>query len=143
MVDPLSIASAVESSVGLALQLGSAAKALNRLIARFKRSELTIMAMVEEVKTTNFAWTRIREWFKGQGNEAMNDKFLERLGKSLRCDMLVISALVHDLADVDNGTTTSSFKKRSRMAWNKRTLMDHQQHIRGQVQAMRLMLQGS
>ena len=131
MVDPLSIVSVVEGSIGLALQCGSAAKALNNLIARFKNSELTIMAMVEEVETIKFAWTRIREWFEGQGNEAIDDRFLERLSKSLRCGTLVISALVQDFADFDNGTTTISFKKRSRMAWNERTLMDHQQRIRG------------
>ena len=56
MVDPISIISLVEGSIGLILQCGSAIKSLNEIAAKYKQAELTLSAMIQEVDVIELAW---------------------------------------------------------------------------------------
>ena len=137
MADPISVISLVEWSIGLVLQCGTVAKTLSDMIAKFKHAEVAITSMIQEVETIQFAWNRIKEWSEEHAEAATDSSFVQRLEKSLRCGALVLSALEQDLAD------NASFVLRSKMAWNERAFLDHQHRVRGQVQAMTLMLQVS
>ena len=139
MVDPISIISLVEGSIGLILQCGSAIKSLNEIAAKYKQAELTLSAMIQEVDVIELAWRRIKDWFECYTNGAGDVELLERLDKSLKCGTNVISALQDDL--LDYGSRRLGFMQRSRLSWNEEALRDHQYRIRGQVQAMSLLLQ--
>ena len=139
MVDPISIISLVEGSIGLILQCGSAVKSLNEIAAKYKQAELTLSAMIQEVDVIELAWRRIKDWFECYTKGAGDVELLERLDKSLKCGTNVISALQDDLLNYGSGRL--GFMQRSRLSWNEEALRDHQYRIRGQIQAMSLLLQ--
>ena len=143
MADPIAVISLVEGSIGLVLQCGSVAKTLSDMITKFKHAEVAITSMIQEVETIQFAWNRIKEWSEEHAEAATDSSFVQRLEKSLQCGTLVLSALEQDLANYKHTADNSSFILRSKMAWNERAFLDHQHRVRGQVQAMTLMLQVS
>ncbi|KAK0509811.1 hypothetical protein JMJ35_008205 [Cladonia borealis] len=139
MADPISIIPLVEGSVGLILQCGSTIKSLNDIAGKYKHAELTLRSIIQEVDIIELAWKRIKDWFESYTNETGDVELLERLDKSLKCGTNVISALQDDLLDYGEGRL--GIMRRSRLAWNENALRDHQYRIRGQVQAMSLLLQ--
>ena len=143
MVDPISVISLVEGSIGLVLQCGSVAKTLSDIIAKFKTAEVAITSLIQEVETIQFAWSRVKEWSEDHAEAATDSQFVQRLEKSLECGTLILSALEQDLADYKDRADNASFVRRSKMAWNERAFLDHQHRVRGQVQAMTLLLQVS
>ena len=143
MADPISVISLLEGSIGLVVQCGSVAKTLSDMIAQFKHAEVALMSLIQEVETIQFAWSRIKEWSEEHAEAATDSQFVQRLKKSLQCGTLVLSALEQDLADYKHTADTASFKLRSKMVWNERAFLDHRNRVRGQVQAMTLMLQVS
>ena len=143
MVDPISVIPLVEGSVGLVLQCGSVAKTLSDMKAKFKHTEVAIMSLIQEVETIQFAWSRIKEWSEDHAEASRDSQLVQRLEKSLECGTLVLSALEKDLADYKHRPDNASFVLRSKMAWNERAFLDHQHRVRGQVQAMTLLLQVS
>lgn len=143
MADPIAVISLVEGSIGLVLQCGSVAKTLSDMIAKFKHAEVSITSMIQEVETIQFAWNRIKEWSEEHAEAATDSQFVQRLEKSLQCGTLVLSALEQDLANYKHTADNASFRLRSKMAWNERAFLDHQHRVRGQVQAMTMMLQVS
>ena len=143
MVDPISVISLVEGSIGLVLQCGSVAKTLSDMIAKFKTAEVAITSLIQEVETIQFAWSRIKEWSEDHAEAATDSQFVQRLEKSLECGTLILTALEQDLADYRDRADNASFVRRSKMAWNERAFLDHQHRVRGQVQAMTLLLQVS
>ena len=143
MADPISVMSLVEGSIGLVLQCGSVAKTLSDMIAKFKQAGVAITSLIQEVETIQFAWSRIKEWSEDHAEAATDSQFVQRLEKSLECGTLILSALEQDLADYKDRADNASFVRRSKMAWNERAFLDHQHRVRGQVQAMTLLLQVS
>ena len=139
MVDPISIISLVEGSITLIVQCGSAIKSLNEIASKYKQAELILSSMIQEVDVIELAWKRIKDWFEFYTNEAEDGELLERLDKSLKCGTIVISALQDDL--LDYGSKKLGFMQRTRLNWSEKALRDHQDRIRGQVQAMSLLLQ--
>ena len=125
--------------MSLILQCGSTIKSLNDLARRYKQAELTLSSMIQEVDIIELAWKRIKDWFEIYTTEAGDVELLERLDKSLKCGTSVISALQDDLLEYQSEGL--SFIQRSKLNWNGKALRDHQDRIRGQVQAMSLLLQ--
>ena len=143
MADPISVISLVEGSIGLVLQCGSVAKTLSDMIVKFKTAEVAITSLIQEVETIQFAWSRIKGWSEDHAEAATDSQFVQRLEKSLECGTLILSALEQDLADYKHRVNNANFVLRSKMAWNERAFLDHQHRVRGQVQAMTLLLQVS
>ena len=143
MADPISVISLVEGFIGLVLQCGSVAKTLSDMIAKFRTAEVAITSLIQEVETIQFAWSRIKGWSEDHAEAATDSQFVKRLEKSLECGTLILSAIEQDLADYKDRADNASFVRRSKMAWNERAFLDHQHRVRGQVQAMTLLLQVS
>ena len=139
MMDPISIVSLVEGSMSLILQCGSTMKSLNDFAVRYKQASLTLSSIIQEVDIIELAWKRIKDWFEFYRNEAGDVDLLERLDKSLKCGTNVISALQHDLLDYES--MEFGLMQRSKLTWNGKALRNHQDRIRGQVQAMSVLLQ--
>ncbi len=74
MADPFSIISLIEGSISLVVQCGSVAKSLSDITTKHKQAKLTILSMVQEVDTLEFAWSRIRDWsqdYAGSGADVI------------------------------------------------------------------------
>ncbi|KAL2048765.1 hypothetical protein ABVK25_010947 [Lepraria finkii] len=140
MADPISV---IQGSIGLALQCVNVIQSLNDMVGKFNQAHLTIISIIQEVETIQMAWIRIRKWSEEHAEAGTDTNFFDRLDRSLDCGTLVMTALEHDLADynINNARTTIGFRQRLRVAWNETALLDHQNRIRGQVQAMSLLLQ--
>ena len=106
-----------------------------------KQTKLTLLSMIQEVDTIEFAWSRIKDWSQVHAGAMTDPNFTERLAQSLECGMIIMSALQEDLSEYLRNTETLSTRQRSRAIWNERALRDHQNRIRGQVLAMNLLIQ--
>ena len=141
MADPVTVYSIVAGALNLVSKSASIIKDPRDLASKFKNAELSFLSLVEECETIELAWTRIRRWCDGWADYASADKqLLDRLQRSVDVGSRVLSALEQDLVSLKDHKGTSRFLKRSRIVWNEASLRDHQDRVRGQVNAMNLML---
>ena len=139
-MDPISAIGLVENSLGLALQFGTAAKALNDIAGKYKNAKLTVKSLTQNLDILQLAWTQIGEWYQEQFEKSLHDDSLTRRVEGfLETGNLVMEALQHDLQayNVDH----LSFSKRSKLIWNETTLQGHKSRIQDQALSMSLFLQ--
>jgi hypothetical protein len=139
-MDPASIAGLVAACFSLTKQCASVIKTLHALIETYKSAELTILSVVTECETIQFAWLRIELWAKEHLYHV--DGFEElgaRLQKSIYCGEIVMSAFEEELLSITS--KSGSLGKGVNLAWNSSVLNEHQNRIRGQVAALQLLLQ--
>ena len=140
-MDPISAVGLVQSSLGLAIQLGSAAKTLNDVANKYTNARLAIKSLIQNLDILQFSWTQIGEWFReGYINDSLhNDSLIQRVEGFLETGHLVMEALQHDLQAYN--AEDLNFPKRSKFIWNETTLQSHQNRIRDQALSMSLFLQ--
>ena len=140
-MDPISVAGIVGSSLGLAFQLGTAAKGLGDIAGRYKNAKLTVKALAQNLDILQLIWTQIGQWFEEYaGDERLCDiELVKRVTGFLETGTLVMEALEQDLLAYD--IETLNFTQRSKLIWNEKTLEGHQICIRDQVLSMNLFLQ--
>lgn len=140
-MDPFSLASLVESSIGLAMQCASVGKRLNNIAGQYKHAKINVESMLQNLETMQLAWECLEQWSKdylpNQGSE--NEKFVQRLGRLLEAGTRVMDALEEELSGYD--TNQLNFAQRSRLVWKEDTLRAHQSRIRDQASSMTLLLQ--
>ena len=141
-MDPISAIGLIESSLGLALQFGSAAKALHDVAGKYKNAGLSIKSLAQNLDILQLSWTQIVNWFQERSEEESLDDdvcLTKRLEGFLETGDLVMGALQHDLQayNIDH----LGFSRRSKFIWNEPTLQGHQSRIRDQALSMSLFLQ--
>ena len=139
-MDPVSFIGLIESSIGLALQFGSAAKTLNDLAGKYKNAKLAIKSLAQNLDILQLAWTQIGDWMKLAENENLNDDSLTtRVQGFWETGTLVMEALQHDLQAYD--TDQLNISQRTKLIWNETSFQSHQNRIRDQALSMSLFLQ--
>ncbi len=140
-MDPLSVVGLIESSLGLALQFGSAAKTLNDIAGKYKNVKLATKFLAQNLDILQLTWSQICQWFEAHVDDGSlrDNDLVKRVRSFLETGTLVMEALVQDLLeyDVDN----LNFAQRSKLIWNENTLQGHQVRIRDQILSMSLFLQ--
>ena len=140
-MDHVSVAGIVESSLGLALQLSTAAKGLSDLAGKYKNAKLTVKALAQNLDILQLTWTQIGQWFKeyAEDGSLCDHDLIKRVTGFLETGTLVMEAFEQDLLtyDVEN----LNFTQRSKLIWNENTLRGHQIRIRDQTLSMNLFLQ--
>lgn len=140
-MDPISLAGIVESSLGLALQLGNAAKSLRDIAGKYKNAKLTVQSLAQNLDILQLTWTQIGQWFEDYKEDRnLHDcDLVKRVNDFLNTGTLVMEALGQDLLayDVEN----LDFTQRSKLIWNESALQGHQVRIRDQTLSMSLFLQ--
>ena len=134
-MDPVSLASLIEGSIGLALQCASVAKSLNNIAGQFQYAKIFIVSIKQDLEIIQLAWERISEW----SEDCLSEDFNQRLTCLLENSKLVIDALGEDLAayEIDR----FSFGQRTKVWWNEDILKAHQDRIHHQATSMSLLLQ--
>jgi len=141
-MEPVSIVSIVNGSLGLGFKISSLVKYLYDISQRLKQAELTILSLVVECETIQAAWVGIENWAREQPIPGSADyELLGRLSRSLKSGNMVISAFEADIKVWSRGPASTSFLRRSRIVWEEATFKEHQFRIRGQVAVMTLLLQ--
>ena len=139
-MDPVSFIGLIESSIGLALQFGSAAKTLNDLAGKYKNAKLAIKSLAQNLDILQLAWTQIGDWMRLAENEKLRDSsFTKRVEGFWETGTMVMEALQHDLQAYD--TDQLNISHRTRLIWNEITFQAHQNRIRDQALSMSLFLQ--
>ena len=140
-MDPISIAGIVQSSLGLGLQLGNAARCIGDVAGKYKNAELTIKSLAQNLGILQLTWTQIGHWLEACAeDESLYDHDLvKRVTGFLETGALVMEALEKDLLTYDIGNL--NFAQRSRLIWTENTMQGHQIRIRDQTLTMSLFLQ--
>lgn len=140
-MDPISAVGLVESSLGLALQFGSAAKALNDVASRYKNARLAIKSLAQNLDILQLTWTQIGHWFEAYAKDGTmgDNESVKRVQGFLETGTLVMEALEEDMRPYD--AENLNFTQRSKLIWNENTLQGHQIRIRDQALSMSLFLQ--
>lgn len=140
-MDTISIAGIVESSIGLGLQVGNAAKTINDIAGRYKNAELTIKSLAQNLEILQLTWSQIGHWFEAytEDRDLCDHDLIKRVTGFLETGTLVMEALGKDLVAYDIGNL--NFAQRSKLIWNENTMQGHQIRIRDQTLTMSLFLQ--
>lgn len=140
-MDPISVAGLVESSLGLALQLGNAAKSLSDTAGKYKNATLTVQSMAQNLDILQLTWTQIGQWFEAYNEDGSLHDFdlVKRVKGFLDTGNLVMEAFEQDLLAYD--VEKLNFTQRSKLIWNEGILQGHQIRIRDQTLSMSLFLQ--
>ncbi|KAF2111029.1 hypothetical protein BDV96DRAFT_650631 [Lophiotrema nucula] len=139
-MDPASVVGLVAACASLAKTTAGIAKSLNGLRETYKSAELSILSIAEECGTIELAWRQIQRW--ANANLAAIDdceSIAEQLQRSIYCGELVMAALEEELSKAT--ASTSRIARGLKMAWNDKSLAEHQMRIRGQVTSLQLLLQ--
>jgi hypothetical protein len=141
-MDPVSIVGLVSATSSLVFKCGKIIQSLYQLAERYKQAELSIISIIEECRTVELAWSRIERWASVYLRDCDDYESLhKRLQLSLYSGSLVVSALENDIASVQTAPQFSTFRRRTKILWNERTLQEHQNRIRGQVCGLTLLLE--
>lgn len=140
-MDPISVAGIVESSLGLALQLGNVAKSLSDIAGKYKNSKLTVNSLAQNLDILQLTWTQIGQWFEifAEDGTLCDDDLVMRVRNFLDTGAVVMEAFERDLLPYDVGSL--NFVRRSKLIWNESILQGHQTRIRDQSLSMSLFLQ--
>ena len=140
-MDPISVIGLVESSLSLALQFGSAAKALNDVAAKYKNVKLATKSLAQNLDILQLTWSQIGQWFEAHVDDGSlrDNDLVKRVRSFLETGTLVMEALEQDLLEYD--VENLNFAQRSKLIWNENTLQGHQIRIRDQTLSMSLFLQ--
>lgn len=140
-MDPVSIVSLVDGSIGLALKCAGAVQTINDLAGKYKYAKLTILSITQNLDTMQIAWDRIGAWSQAYipYENADEDDFVSKLARFLETGSMVMAALEEELLPFSENN--SSFAQRSKFVWNETTLQCHQSRIRDQAASMSLLLQ--
>lgn len=140
-MDPISAVGLVESSLGLALQFGSAAKALSDVAGKYKNAKLAIKSLGQNLDILQLTWTRIGHWLEAYTEDGImsDNESAKRVQGFLETGTLVMEALEEDMRPYD--AKNLNFTQRSKLIWNENTLQGHQIRIRDQALSMSLFLQ--
>jgi hypothetical protein len=141
-MDPVTVVSLVSATSSLVFKCGKIIQALYQLAERYKQAELSILSIIEECRTIELAWSRIERWASQYLRDCDDYEALhERLQLSLYSGSLAMSALEKDITSIQNAPQFSTFRRRTKIIWNERTLQEHQNRIRGQVCGLTLLLE--
>ncbi|KAF1952913.1 hypothetical protein CC80DRAFT_551926 [Byssothecium circinans] len=139
-MDPASIIGLVAACGSLATICFKAVHALRSLADTYKHLEISIIALVEECATIQLAWKEIATWADRNIQQLDNHEgILDRLARSVYAGQLMMAALQ---ADVDNAVSKpNGFRRNSTLVFSARLLQEHEHRIRGQTNALQLLLQ--
>lgn len=140
IMDPVSVASLVAACASLATNCVKAAEALRSLVDRYKQAELSILSLVEECATIQLAWRGIEKWAEKNIQQMdSHEEIAERLARSVYAGQLIMSALQEDIGNL--APKTGGFRRRASLSWSDDLIREHQNRIRGQTNALQLLLQ--
>jgi hypothetical protein len=141
-MDPLSIVTLVNASACLALKCGKVSTDLNTLINKYKRAELSILALSNECQTMRTVLSKIESAFNASDNDfPVDDDVLIQLDSSLNFGQMVISALEKDLAPLHDLENAEGFTKKSGIVFNDAILRTYKDHVRGQLLSLTCLLE--
>ena len=140
-MDPVSIVSLVDASIGLTLKCASAIKYLNDLASKFKYAELTIRSITQYLDIMQLSWDRIARWAEEYSNsiDVIESGIAERIARFIETGSLVMDAFEKDLPPVVRQDLTAV--QRVRLVWNEDLLLAHRERMRDQATSMSLLLQ--
>lgn len=141
-MDPVSIISLVNVSVGLAIKAGTIAKDIQTISSQYKNAEVSIVALSNECRTFGTVLTRIEAWLRSaEDGVTHDDMILEQLSSSLECGSIVLKAMEDDLLAFTETERKRSPWGKTKFVFNEGVFDAHQKRIGGQLQALSCLLQ--
>ena len=139
-MDPLSLLAVLDGSTGLIGKSLRLVKDLNAFSAQYKHAELAVISMSQELDIVRLAWEQIATRVTSYDGEMIAPDIIQRIDRSLKCGMIVMSALEDDLHHYTKTAKGFGSRQRLRSIWNSENLQGHVNRIRGQAQSMSLLL---
>lgn len=139
-MDPISLLAVVDGSLSLVGKFLKVAKDLDDLASQYKHAELAIVSIVQELDILQLSWEHISASVYTCGADAIEPEIFQRIDRSLKCGVLVMSALEKDLIYYTDAAKSFSSRQRLKSIWDSNTFQSHLNRIRGQAQSMSLLL---
>jgi hypothetical protein len=141
-MDPATIVSLVNASVGLALKCAKVASDLHILINKFKRADLSIQALINQCDTVKTTVSKIESFMTTLGDEIRVDNdVLRQLDASLGFGMTILSTLEKDLVPLRDLEYAEGIRQKSSIVWNDAIIKNYQEHIRDQLIGLTCLLE--
>lgn len=138
-MDPVSILTLTNACLSLTVRLATLSNQLHTLAERYKEARRTISFFESQLAALTAAARALQEWLDGPA--AQHSRLWNELKQSLdACDTL-IQVILEQLGKWQIRADKMSFWNRTKYLWDEATVMRYEGMLRGQVQALGLLLQ--
>ncbi|KAJ5713524.1 uncharacterized protein N7483_010705 [Penicillium malachiteum] len=143
-MDPVSAFGVVTGGFQVLQAIASTVQGLKQLYGKFKDADLTIWALICELNSIRTALTALEAWSPAYYHGSNADEFSRNLAMTREGCYFMMNILSQNVADLQQGAqpdTGMGLRIRMKVVWNDEMMKEHQGMLRGQVQALNLLLQ--
>lgn len=144
-MDPVSVATLVNTCVGLAYKLVKISNDLYSGAQRFKKAETSLRALANQCSCVATSIFVLQQWVQSQAaGLAIHERVLKQLNESLVITESIASDLSEKLADAANDAKDEKnafgFWRKAKVVWNHSIMGEYEHRLLGQAGCMTLLL---
>ncbi|PSN64119.1 hypothetical protein BS50DRAFT_576728 [Corynespora cassiicola Philippines] len=117
---------------------------LQHLVGTYQQSDNIILSVLDECENLKLAWLFIRRWVESQRDqpEELAAALIDRFKKSIASGKQLMEALEKDIerAKNDEPGRLQKYKRKTYIVWKVKAFSEHQERIRGQIEALTLLI---
>ena len=117
---------------------------LQHLVGTYQQSDNIILSVLDECENLKLAWLFIGRWVESQRDqpEELAAALVDRFKKSIASGEQLMEALEKDIerAKNDEPGRLQKYKRKTYIMWKVKAFSEHQERIRGQIEALTLLI---
>lgn len=138
-MDPVSIVSIINASLGLALKCSKVATDLHAFFSQLKQAELSVLEVVNDCQMIEIVLKRIQAIVE-LSEARIDEDIYHQVESTLHLGSVVVASLEADLASVMSMEQDPGFREKVKIMWNSGVIKTHQDRITRQLTAMTCLL---
>ncbi|KAJ5697864.1 hypothetical protein N7488_011548 [Penicillium malachiteum] len=143
-MDPVSAFGVFTGGLQVLQAIASTVQGLRQLCGKFKDADLTICALIFELNTIRTALTALEAWSPIYYYGPHADEFSRNFAMTMEGCYFMMNILSQDVADLQQSAQSEAgigLRIRMNVVWNDERMKEHQNMLRGQVQALHFLLE--
>jgi hypothetical protein len=137
-MEPVSILALINTCLGITTRIGSITKQLCTLKEKYKQVERKVLLFETQLSAISTAATGLSEWLERAGTH--DESIRQELKRSLDACEIMILVIAEYLDKVQMQANKMTLWNKARFLRDESTIMEYEGMLRGQVQALSLLL---
>lgn len=139
-MEPASIVGLVGTCLSISVRTAAVGQQLYTLKERYKHAERKITLFETQLSALNTAARRLSIWLETPPTQHLTEVQIELKQSLEACDTLVLLIMEY-LSQAQSRQAKMSFWSKTKHVWDENAIKDYEGMLRGQVQALSLLLQ--
>ena len=138
-MDPMSVLALVDTCMSITIRIGTITKQLWTLKEKYKHVEQKVVLLESQLAALSAAATGLSEWLGGP--VTYDEPIRKELKRSLESCDTVVQVMMEYLAKAQAQSNKMTLWNKTRFLRDEGTILEYEGMLRGQVQALSLLLQ--